>query len=281
MNNASNAALQEPEAVVEGEPSDAEIEQLLNAPAIIEETVIQTSGEILPPEPAAVEIKVPEGAKVSYQDLGRQRAKEIAGLDEKIAESRSTLRDDLLKVIAGPVESHSTYLSGFTQEMAERESKGKDIRTLRNVKSQVNRVLTAFKANPISVRQALENKSERWDIILKKLPKRSAAGRPSAIPGTSGEPTAADGAESASNIETATDAGKMVESLSVIAKRLREVAKGKKAWFAEYLAVSVLEAMEMSREHFQKLYAAQGGSPVGDEAIAAFRKALELDRVIK
>ena len=259
----------------------AEIEKLIaeesvNVPAVIEGEVKVVEGVVLAPEPAAVEIKLPEGATVSFADLGRTRAKEIAGLDEKIAETRSTLRDDILKVIAGPLESHGTYISGFTSEMAEREGKGKDIRTLRNVKSQVNRVLSAFKANPLTVKAALENKAERWDVIVKNLPKRSAAGRPSVTPAASGQPAAAEGGEQPSDLDTATDSGAMIESLHKIASRLREVAKGKKAWYAEYLAVNVLEAMETSRDHFQKLYSARG-KDVTDEQ---FRTSLELDRKV-
>lgn len=276
MNTNANAMAQE---TVEVQQDATPLE---NVPAVVEQTSAPAiSGEVLPPEPATAEIKLPVGATVSYADLGRSRAKEIAGLDEKIAESRGTLREDILKVIAGPVESHGSYISGFTSEMAEREGKGKDVRTLRNVKSQVQRVLNAFKANPITVKAALENKAERWDVILKKLPKRSAAGRPektSATPSKSGEPAASEGSEIPSNIETATDCGKMIQGLQDIAARLRDVAKGKKAWFAEYFAVNVLEAMEMSRVDFQKLY---GGAGVDKMEEAKVRELFLLDRKIK
>lgn len=237
-------------------------------------------GEHLPPEPAKPEVNLPAGAALSWADLGRARAKEIANLDEKIAETRTTLRGDVLRVLEGPAEAHPTYVAGFSTVMAEREAKGLDIRTLGNVRSQVRRVFKAFKANPSAVLAELKNSGKRWDVMLKALPKQSNAGRPSKPEG--GQPAAQEGAAiGVESVEKLTDVGAMVESLYAIAARCREVAKGKKAYYGEYIAVEVLETLNIAKGDFQKIYAdnAKPGGVAPDDA--ELRAALDLDRVIK
>lgn len=231
-----------------------------------------TEGEVLPPEPAKPEMNLPEGASISYAKLGEERAKEIASLDEKVAGVRTTLRQDVLKVLQGPEAAHGTYIAGFTAVMAQREASGKDVRTLRNVKSQVSRVFKAYKANPRQVLETLKDSGKRWDVMLKALPKQSNAGRPST---GAAQPEAGKGGEIPSNLETATDVAEMRNSILAIAERMREVAKGRNQPYAEYVAVEIIDAAHAAHRDFAKVFSEHGGA---DADKAKLREALKLDR---
>lgn len=218
-------------------------------------------GEVLPPEPKPAEIKLPEGAKVSYQDLGKERALEVAGMDDKVVALKTTLREDILKVLAGPTDSWPSYIAGFTMVIAGRETEGKDIRSLRNVKSQVTRVLGSARADLPGVKAKLEDKSKRWEVVIKELPKRSNAGRPAA--NTTGQPAAAAGAalpspaaaEAAAKGEVVeTNIGELITLCRKTAERLREVSIGKKSPFGEFVAIQVLDMLETSQRTYQTAY---------------------------
>lgn len=218
-------------------------------------------GEVLAPEKPMPVFTLPDGAKISYQDLGKKRATEVAKLDERIVATRTTLRADIASIIeASPPESWGTYIAGFTAVMADMEAKGHSIQSLRNVKSQVTRVMSAAKADKPKVLAQLKDEKQRWEQVLKALPKRSNAGRPPA----DAQPEAGKGASiPAPAVAQAEKNGEisevnipeLIERTKAHAKRLMEVSIGKGSPFGQFIAHRTLKAIEIAEKDFHKTFA--------------------------
>ena len=204
-------------------------------------------------------------AKLSWQHLGTERAREVVRVDERLAQGKNTVRQDLIEILKSPQDSWGSYTEGFKAVLDERKKAGEPTVALGVLRSQISRVLNAGKKHHSMVVGKLADTKIRWEVLLKSLPKTSTKGRPATAETTS----TGDGI----NVDTETNVGTLVQVLHGACKRLITIGKEKDAMFAQYVGQNTLDMLETAQADYQAIFAKHNvGGIIKDKA--AFLKEL-------
>lgn len=226
---------------------------LNNEPAT--EIVKMVEGEHIPAPAETPKVELPEGATISFQQLGEERARAVVKVGEQAQSLVAQVRADVVKVLTAAADFWPSYLSGFTMVQGKLEAEQKDTRHLRNIKSQVSRVLKAAKGNPVTIKALMES-GKPWAEVIKSLPKQSNSGRPTRA---GAQPAAGEGAQAAVDASIIQSDGTvkevnindLISGIRTVATQLVAVSKGKKSPYGEYIGQQVLDMLESALGTYQ------------------------------
>lgn len=185
-------------------------------------------------------------AKLSFLDLGIQRAKEISANDDRTFGVQNTIRADLVTIIETPEEAWASYTDGFKAVLDKRTEAGKPTMSLSVLRSQISRVLNAAKRDSEGVTKKLNDSKLRWNVLLKALPK---------VKPTMGAPSQEKTAEQTA-IEAETNVGTLVQVIAAAAKRLEVIGRTHTpgtAYYAFYMGKNIREFVEIAQAECLKL----------------------------